>query len=249
MVSLAAQERQDRLLAELRATQSVALADAAMQLGVSEMTVRRDLDRLEERGLARRVRGGAVYAGPVSFGGRSRSHSEEKREIARKLLPLVPEEGVIALDSSTTMHHLAGAIEGDGDLTVVTNGLLTFEALRDRPGIVAILTGGRQDARSDSLIGPVATATLDAMRFTAFFASAAAIDPQFCFEDTFEEAEVKKAFARAAGQVVLGAHSDKLGAVATAAAVPLERVGVLATELPSAAPELEEYRGRVPRVL
>lgn len=237
------------MLTELRSSQSVALADAAGRLNVSEMTVRRDLDRLEERGLARRVRGGAVYTGPVSFTGRSRSYGAEKNAIAQKLLPLVPDEGVIAFDSSTTMHRLAMLVEGRGDLTVVTNGLLTFTALRERPGVTAILTGGFADARSDSLVGPVATASLDAMRFSVLFASAAALDESSCFENTFEEAEVKRTFARVSGQVVVGAHSAKLDGAATAAAIPLDRISVLATELGPGDAQLAAYRKAAARVL
>ncbi|MGW8482138.1 DeoR/GlpR family DNA-binding transcription regulator [Microbacterium sp. NPDC055903] len=249
MNSLAAEERWNWLLTQLQESKAISLSEAALALGVSEMTVRRDLTVMEERGIARRVRGGAVYGGPVSFQGRERSHADEKATIAEKLLPLVPTSGVIAMDSSTTMNRLAQAIAGADDLTIVTNGLSTFQVLQDRPGVTAILTGGESDRRSDSLVGPVATAFLENMRFAAFFASAAAIDVRACYEDTLEEAELKRAFARSSARVVIGAHAEKLGDVATAAAVPLDRVGVLATELDAASDELAPYRSALPSVL
>ncbi len=227
----------------------MSLAEAAEALAVSEMTVRRDLDHLESLGIARRVRGGAVYSGAVSFEGRERSHANEKRLIAEKLLPLVPSSGVIALDSSTTMHRLAQAMSGGGDLVVVTNGLLTFRALQDRPGLTAILTGGEADRRSDSLVGPVATGVLDGMFFSTFFSSAAAVDELAVYEDTLEEAEVKRAFARSSARVILGAHSEKLGDRATARSTPLDKIALLATELDSHDPALEPYRARVREVL
>ncbi|GAA4768727.1 DeoR/GlpR family DNA-binding transcription regulator [Microbacterium gilvum] len=241
MNSLAAEERWNWLLNRLKDSKAVSLAEAADALGVSEMTVRRDLTGMESQGIARRVRGGAVYSGPVSFEGRERSHAEEKAAIAQKLLPLVPPSGVIALDSSTTMHRLAQLIAPSDDLTVVTNGLTTFQALQDRPGVTAILTGGAADRRSGSLVGPVATAFLESMRFASFFSSAAAIDERACYEDTLEEAEIKRAFARSSAQVVIGAHSEKLAGNATAAAVTLDRVGVLATELAPASADLVPY--------
>ena len=240
--SLAAEERRSWLLAELRASKTVSLADAATALGVSEMTVRRDLNSIEKSGVARRVRGGAVYSGPVNFQGRERSHVEEKRLVAEKLLSLVPTRGVIALDSSTTMHRLAQLITSSDDLVVVTNGLLTFQALQDRPGVTAILTGGESDRRSDSLIGPVATAFLEGIKFSAFFASAAAIDARSCYEDTLEEAEIKRAFMRSSTRVVIGVHSEKLDGNATAASIPLDRVGVLATELAPGHGDVATYR-------
>lgn len=249
MGSLASEERRNWLISELKASDSVSLTGAADALGVSEMTVRRDLDSLESLGLARRVRGGAVLAGPVSFEKRDRTHAVEKRLISEKLLSLVPAEGVIAMDSSTTMHRLASLITGSGRLTVVTNGLLTFETLQRRPGVIAVLTGGTADVRSDSLVGPVATATLDSMRFPMFFASAATLDPRGCFEDTFEEAEVKKAFSRAAAEVIVGAHSQKFGRAATASAVRAEEISVLATDLDPGASELDPYRDSIPSIL
>lgn len=245
MTSLAAQERRTWLLGQLRDSKRVSLTKAAEELGVSEMTVRRDLNALERDGSARRMRGGAVYSGPVSFEGRERTHVEEKRLIAQKLLSLVPDSGVIALDSSTTMHRLAQLITGSGDLVVVTNGLLTFTALQERPGVTAILTGGAADRRSDSLIGPVATAFLETMRFSAFFASTAALDERACFEDTLEEAEIKRAFARTSGQTIVGAHSEKLNATATASSIALGLVGTLATELDPLDDALDDFRGLI----
>ncbi|WP_181157456.1 DeoR/GlpR family DNA-binding transcription regulator [Microbacterium sp. MYb62] len=249
MNSLAAEERWNWLIARLKESKAISLSDAAQSLGVSEMTVRRDFTAMEERGIARRVRGGAVYSGPVSFQGRERSHAEEKALIATKLLPLVPSSGVIAMDSSTTMNRLAQMILASDDLTVVTNGLSTFHVLQDRPGVTAILTGGAADRRSDSLVGPVATAFLESMRFSSFFASAAAVDERSCYEDTLEEAELKRAFARSSAHVVIGVHVEKLDATATAASVPVDRVAVLATELAPEAAELAAYARHLPTVL
>lgn len=241
MKSLAAEERAAWLLEELRTSKSVTLSEAATALDVSEMTVRRDLSGLEASGIARRVRGGAVYLGPVSFSGRERSHSQEKAIIAEKLLPFVPTTGVIAMDSSTTMHRLALALTAAESLTVVTNGLSTFQALQDVPGVTAILTGGAADRRSDSLVGPVATAFLESMRFSTFFASTAALDDRACYEDTLEEAEIKRAFARSSSKIVVGAHAEKLDGEATAASIGLAQISVLATELTPSSTELRPY--------
>ncbi len=247
--SLAAEERWGWLLSQLKESKAVSLSEAAEALGVSEMTVRRDFSAMEAEGIARRVRGGAVYTGPVSFSGRERSFATEKAVIAEKLLPRVPRSGVIAMDSSTTMHRLAQAIGAMDDLTVVTNGLSTFQALQDKPGVTAILTGGAKDRRSDSLVGPVATAFLESMRFARFFASAAAIDANGCYEDTLEEAEIKRAFVRSSARVLIGAHAAKLDDHATAAAVQLENISVLATELAPTDPTIVPYAKLVTAVL
>lgn len=245
MVSLAAEERRAWLLQRLREMQRVSLAEAAVELGVSEMTVRRDLDGLEMGGAIRRVRGGAMFTGPVSFHGRERAHAVEKAAVAEKLLPLVPDRGLIALDSSTTMHQLAQRITGAGDLTVVTNGMLTFQALQERPGLTAVLTGGAADRRSDSLVGPVATGFVSRVHFAAFFASAASLDLRGCHESTLEEAEVKRSIAGASERVFIGVHSEKLNNVSLAHAVDMSDIDVLATELAPQSRDLTEYRGLV----
>ena len=212
------------------------------------MTVRRDLDHMEALGIARRVRGGAVYSGTVNFEGRERSHASEKARIADKLLPFVPVSGVIAMDSSTTMHRLAQVITGGGDLMVVTNGLLTFRELQERPGLTAILTGGEADRRSDSLVGPIVAGLLDQLQFSVFFASAAAVDERALYEDTLEEAEVKRCFARSSSRVIIGAHSGKLGDRAMASSIGIAKVSILATELDAGSSELAPYRALIGEV-
>ena len=95
--TLAADERRRWLTERLRAVGSVTLADAAGSLGVSEMTIRRDLGELQERGAARRVRGGAIAMGPRTFAQRRDAAARAKSRIAAKLAELVPVEGAVAL--------------------------------------------------------------------------------------------------------------------------------------------------------
>ncbi|TDD90635.1 DeoR/GlpR transcriptional regulator [Saccharopolyspora karakumensis] len=247
--SLAMEERVEWLRAELRSTGSVSLADAAEALGVSEMTVRRDLRQLENEGVARRVRGGARHTEPASFQRRESARAAEKRLIAEKLLPLVPAQGLVVLDSSTTMYRLAALIPSAVSLTVLTNNIQTFQVLQGRPGVTAELTGGRFDERSDSLIGPLAEATVEQLTPDVFFASTGGIDGGTCFESTVEEAALKKVCARVSHRTVLGADSAKLDARDRAASVALEDVTTLCTELEPDDPQLEEYRKRVRRLL
>ncbi|MDI2029550.1 DeoR/GlpR family DNA-binding transcription regulator [Saccharopolyspora sp. TS4A08] len=249
MNSLAMEERIEWLRAELRSTGSVSLGDAAEALGVSEMTVRRDLRQLENEGVARRVRGGARHSEPASFQRRDSSRAAEKRLIAEKLLPLVPAQGLIVLDSSTTMYRLAALIPSAEALTVLTNSIQTFQVLQGRPGVTAELTGGRFDERSDSLIGPLAAATVERLTPDVFFASTGGIDGDSCFESTVEEAALKKACARVSHRTVIGADTAKLDARDRAASVELETVAALCTEVEPDDPQLAEYRKRVRQLL
>ena len=81
----------------------VRIEDLAADFGVSEMTIRRDLDELEALGVARRVRGGASALGPLPFASRHRHNARAKAIIAGKLQDLLPAHGSVAFDASTTI--------------------------------------------------------------------------------------------------------------------------------------------------
>src|SRR3974390_2325450 len=99
---VAGEERLRRLTEQMRAAGSVSIPEAATELGVSEMTIRRDLAELEERGAARRVRGGAVPRGPQTFAERHQTRARAKGQIASKLAELLPAAGAVAFDASST---------------------------------------------------------------------------------------------------------------------------------------------------
>jgi DeoR/GlpR family transcriptional regulator of sugar metabolism len=249
MGSLASEEREAWLRAELAATGQVTLAAASAALEVSEQTVRRHLRDLEEQGLARRVRGGARAVGPVSFRGRARSH-EAKTEIARKTVPLVPRSGTIAFDSSTTMARLAAMLPGADDLVVVTNGLDTLRALEGKPGIQPLLVGGRLDPRVDSFGGPLAARGAADFSYRAFFCSVAGLDfERGGFEDTLDEAHIKRAFLQASASVIVGVDDSKFGATAAALSIPIDAITVLATNKDADARALQPMRERGRRVI
>ena len=127
----AAEDRLVWLSEQLDADGSVTIDAAARELGVSEMTIRRDLAALEARGTARRVRGGARAVGPQPFAERRDRAARAKAAIAAKLVEHVPAAGAVAFDASSTITRaLAGALDGAWDLTVLTNGPDTFAALQ-----------------------------------------------------------------------------------------------------------------------
>ena len=243
--TLASEDRLRWLGAKLDELGAVTIAESATSLGVSEMTIRRDLVELEQRGLARRVRGGARAVGPLTFAERHTTATRAKARIASKLAGLIPESGAIAFDASSTVLRSATALRAR-DLTVLTNGLDTFNALKDVRGVEALLSGGRLDARTGSLVGPIACRAAASLTVQTFFASAAALDPQAgALEMTLEEAEVKRTIAAGAGEVVVAADSSKLGAGAVAVGIDWDNIDVLVTELDPSSERLQSYRDLV----
>lgn len=243
--TLASEERLRWLCDKLSRRGAISIAAAAKALGVSEMTIRRDLVELEERGTARRVRGGAKAIGPRSFAARHQTAARAKSRIAAKLAELLPASGAVAFDASSTVMRLSSALGGARDLCVLTNGPDTFGALQGLPGVTPLLTGGRLEPQTGSLVGPLACRAAAQLAVQRFFASAAAVDPRGgALETSLEEAEVKRSIAAHAGEVVLAVDSSKLGARAIAVGLEWEEIDVLVTDLDPADGRLDPYRQR-----
>lgn len=241
--TLAAEERLRWLTERLDKDGSVTIAVAAEALEVSEMTIRRDLAELEDRGTARRVRGGAKAVGPQTFAARHQTAARAKSKIAAKLADLLPANGAVAFDASSTIMRLATNLAPARDLTVLTNGPETFAALQDLPGVDPLLTGGRLEPRTGSLVGPLACRAAAQLSAQVFFASAAGVDPRIgSLEATLDEAEVKRAMAAGAEQVVLAVDVSKLGGRAVALGLEWDRVDFLVTDLDPGDARLDAYR-------
>lgn len=240
------QARLDWLRRRLDAAGSVTIHEAVDALGASGMTIRRDLAALEALGAARRVRGGAQALGPSPFRTRSPLNARAKAAIAEKVLAMVPTTGTIAIDSSSTMACLANKLSSARDLLVVTNGLEAFDALQNRPGIRAVLSGGERDPRTTSLVGPVAEATARAFRYDVAFVSSAAVDlDQGGLEATPEEASIVQVLTGQARRVVFGADSSKVGTTAPVVGLPWDRTDLFVTELAPGSDRLDGLRGVV----
>jgi DeoR family transcriptional regulator, fructose operon transcriptional repressor len=241
--SLGSEVRLKWLEDNLATTGQVTLGGAATALGVSEMTIRRDLDELASRGTAKRVRGGAIALGPLAFSERRYANARAKAVIAAKMAPMVPMVGVVAFDASSTVMRLAGQLKEARDLTIVTNGPDTFAALQGQVGVNALLTGGRLEARTGSLVGPLACRSASQLHVECFFTSAAALDAKLgASEATLDEAEVKRNIASTAAKVVLAVDSSKLNLRAAASALDWDRIDVLVTDLDPHDGRLSSFR-------
>jgi DeoR/GlpR family transcriptional regulator of sugar metabolism len=247
ITSTVATEDRRRLLIELLQSQgSVSLDAAAETLGVSVMTVRRDLDHLEREGVARRVRGGAVFVETADFEQRQGRELSAKRRIAEKMLPLIPTRSAISMDASTTVYQFARLIDRADDLAVLTNGQATFQALQGRPGIRTYLTGGEAEQRNASLVGALAVGAVSSFVYARSFMSTTCVDPDIgTSEPTTVEVEVKRAMADASKHVVLAADSSKLGTQSVVRALAMSRIDLLVTELEPSDHRLDSYRGIV----
>lgn len=239
-MSVDAFARLEHIRAEVDSLGKVRVTELAEQFGVSDMTIRRDLDALAELGLVERIWGGATA---LTSAPRPRQVAESEEVIAEKLVEIVGVSGAIGLDASTTLRRLAGKLDGARALTAFTNSMDTFNALDAHEGVNALLSGGRRDPQTGSLLGPLAMQAAKEIVLRTLFISSAGIDPQLgTTEATFEEAEFKRVLANAASQVIVAIDSSKLGDLGVARGLPIDRVDVLVTELPPTDARLAPYR-------
>jgi DeoR family fructose operon transcriptional repressor len=245
--TLRAEERRASILSALERDGAVQLEQAAEELQVSAMTVRRDLDDLEAEGLLRRVRGGAVsILGPRPFSERRAVRSRAKQVIAEKAVALIPPSGAIALDASTTAGTIGAAMGPRAGLTVATNSYENFLSIRPLNGVTAVLVGGEAEENTDSLVGLIACQAAASMLYQRFFASASAVDVTHgTSEVSLAESQVKRAFAGAARETVLCIDSSKLGQQSVALGFPLSEISLMITELDPRDSRLDRYRDLV----
>ncbi|MFO7255068.1 MAG: DeoR/GlpR family DNA-binding transcription regulator, partial [Bacillota bacterium] len=162
-----AAERRHRVLQEVRHRGEVQVKDLARQLGVSAMTVRRDLAWLEKAGLIRRIHGGAVdprlMVQEVPLRRKSSQNREEKRAVGRLAATLVQAGETLILDAGSTVLEAARALRVR-PLKVVTNDLVTAMELADRPDLSLYVTGGQVRPQVYSLQGAPASGFLEGIR-------------------------------------------------------------------------------------
>ncbi len=212
----APEDRRERILTQLSTNERASVVELAQILGVSEVTVRKDLDQLESQGLLTRIHGGAVVSGrgrlELRFAARSQQQIEEKRRIAQAAVALIQPHQRIFLDASSTALQIARLIKDYEDLLVVTNGLYTALELNFSQGITTIVVGGRMRRRSSSLVGVTSHALLERMRVDiGFFGAAGVTGRDGLTENDLDEAQLKQ-WMVAASEVVIGiADASKFG--------------------------------------
>ncbi|GAA1735210.1 DeoR/GlpR family DNA-binding transcription regulator [Luedemannella helvata] len=251
-----AAQRQSEILERVRRTGSVRVAELATELAVSEMTIRRDLDALDERGLLSKVHGGATAAGPGAthepgFAAKSVRQQAEKATIAQRAASLVRPGTAVALSAGTTTAGLAGLLRDVPDLTVVTNSIPVADALRrDNPadadsallesGPQVVLTGGVR-TRSDALVGPIAVAAIGSLHCDVLFLGVHGMSQRAGFTTpNLMEAETNRALVASAGRLVVLADHTKWDTVGISTMAALREADVLITDsgLPDAARDI-----------
>jgi DeoR/GlpR family transcriptional regulator of sugar metabolism len=232
-----AHQRQVHILTELRRAGAVRVSDLTDLLGVSDMTIRRDLEHLVNSGIARKVHGGAVLAGQVAhepgFAAKSQLEQTAKHAIAAHAAKLIQPGAAIALSAGTTTWAMARLVVSIPGLTVVTNSTTVADAiatLDPANQISLILTGGVRTP-SAALVGPVADRTIATMHVDQLFLGVHGIDERIGYTTpNLAEAATDRALIACAREVIVLADSSKWGVVGLADIAPLGAAHTVITD-------------------
>jgi DeoR family fructose operon transcriptional repressor len=208
-------EREEKLMARVKAGRIVRVDALVRDLGVSAATIRRDLEQLEKRGALRRVHGGAVAVesnlDEPLFDDKTQIAAGEKLRIAQAAVGLVKAGSSIFLDGGSTILAMAPLLRDMTDLTVVTNSLRVAAELAGG-GPTLILVGGELRRRSQTMVGPLTEPILSALHVDIAFVGTIGMDLETGLTTTDpREAFTKRLILRRAQQIVLLADSSKCG--------------------------------------
>jgi DeoR/GlpR family transcriptional regulator of sugar metabolism len=207
------EERRHEIVKLVQNGKTVQLDELAERLGVSRMTIHRDLDLLASRGLLRKERGGATAESSLLFESnfhfRMQFGQEEKRALARAARALIEPGNVIMIDDSTTTLAICDELETIEHVTVITNSLAVCERLRGWANVHLILTGGSYNDTFQGFYGLVCEQTVSKLRADwAFLSAPSAIGTSLYHQDQ-EVIRVKRALMNSAERKVMLLASAK----------------------------------------
>jgi len=239
-------DRRHRILARVAAEQTIHVAELARELRVSEMTIRRDIRRLERDGFLRQTYGGATAhvtrSFDISFNARALQHAREKRLIGMRTTELLDGARVVFLGIGTTAEQFARYLPPHPEMTVVTASLPIASLLGTRP-VRTVSIGGSVLRDELSCNGPAAIRDLERYRFDLAVIGAAGLSALWGITElTDEEAEVQCSAIERADRLILMADGSKIGTATNAVVAGAERIDTLVTDASADAAELDRLR-------
>ncbi len=227
-------ERHQQILALVADRGVVSIVELTERLGVSHMTIRRDVQKLEEQGAVLSVSGGVRsaerLAAEPSHLTKSTLYNEEKRAIGRTAARQIPRNSCIYLDAGTTTLALAREVVDRDDLLVVTNDFMVANLLMEASQCRVIHTGGTVCRENRSCVGESAARSLRHLAIDIAFISASCWGPRGLFTPDEDKVMVKQAVSEVSSKRVLLSDSSKYNRIATFLALPLESFDRVVTD-------------------
>ncbi len=225
--------RRERLRDLIRGAGFVSIPDLRETLGVSESTIRRDLDHLEELGEARRTHGGVFFTGPTAslrlFEGKRASQWDRKRQIATAACQLIEDHDTILLDGGSTTYELARQLIGR-PLQIVTNSLPVANLFASSDSVDLVFLGGYVHTRTGVTLGPYTDQMLESLNVQKAVVSIAGADHRGYYNSNLLLVETERAMMRCADQTIVVADSGKFGKSSLARLCPLNQIATVVVD-------------------
>jgi len=239
------EKRFEHIISSLKNTGTVTYSQMSADLSVSEDTIRRDIDYLDENGLLSKVRGGAISRdkNPLSFQDRADFQSTEKEIIGMKAQPLLKSGMSIFMDGGTTVCAVAECLPTNASLRVITNNIALVPLLSRFRNIEVIVLGGNYNRDTQTNTG--ARTCDEAAEFVVdlYLMGTCAISKDFGITSAIrEDGAVKKAMLKGSKMVAVLSNSKKVGTNEPFVVCGLQEINILVTELPSNDSKLDELR-------
>lgn len=223
-------QRQKKIRQLLKNEGRVVCTILAREMGVSEHTIRRDLNELAEEGVCKRVHGGAVSVleSAGTFEQRIGLNQAEKTSIAQKCASLIKNNTCVFIDSGSTNLEIARSIPETLASTVVTNSPLIAIELMKKPLCEVVMIGGKMNTQIGASVSNSSMHQIRQIYFDQCFIGGCAFDPQIgvtIFD--YEEAEFKKALIEQSNQVIMGITADKLPGAARYLVASCQQISIL----------------------
>jgi len=246
-------ERQQLILAQLNRNGRASVAELSQMLGVSEVTIRADLQALVAGDLILRTHGGAVLAPrapELSLTLRRQQQVDAKEHIGAAAAEFVANGDAVFLDASSTALALAHALRQRRDLTILTHSLVVAQSMLDASGVTVVMTGGTLQRETVSLMGTDGLAILRKYNLKAGFFGAHGLSfPEGLTDVSAGEAEVKRQVVALCRQVVALVDATKWGRVGPASFARPQDLHVIITDTQAPAGLVEQARALGTRVL
>ena len=229
-------QRRQEILNLIREDGHAKVQKLSQIFNVSDVTIRQDLEVLEDMGFIQREHGGAFLKDVGTFASTGTLINEkvktaEKLELAQKAVSLIQDGESIILDSGSTTTELARLMTGFHNLTVITNALNIAYILGENPGINLFVSGGEFKAPTLSLTGDMASASFKGLHVDKCFLATAGISPDMQLTyPSLSDLVVKSAMIRAANKVYLLADSSKIGVSSFASLGRISLIDTLITD-------------------
>lgn len=229
-------ERRNHIIEALNRDGKVVIEDLAKALNVSEMTIRRDLQYLEENKLITRTHGGAVLHNllieEIPYTKKAEENIEQKQKIGAYASSLVEEGDVIILDAGTTNMEIAKGIIGIKNIKVITNDLMIGAFLSKYDGIEVYCSGGVIQKATGACLGANAVEFLQSIHADIAFLGASCIDiKKGITTPSIDKAQWKKEVIKSAERAILVADSLKFGKASFAKICPLSEFDLIITDI------------------